>query len=270
MQMVLASRITRTRAIDRIARYGILTRALLHGVVALLALEVAWGSRAASADKEGALETIAGQPFGRALLVAVACGCAAYAAWRFVRAAAPSRDKGAKAWARRAGYVARGLLYASIALSTARLVAGTGGEDRFDEVDATARLMHLPLGRVLVALVGAGFLASAAWSLWRALSGQHREHLALSRMTARERRTATTAAVVGLFARAVVRVLVAAFLLLAAVRHDPRETVGLDGALRAVGAAPWGQVLLTILALGLLGYAVFGVVEAKFRRVAAS
>jgi hypothetical protein len=269
--MALASRIAHTTALDRIARYGLLTRAVLHAVIALLALQVAWGTRATTADKAGALETIAAQPFGRALLLAVAFGCAAYAVWRFVRAAVPSQAGGrAQAWVRRGGYVARGLLYGSIAFTTARLLAGTGGEDRFDEVDATARLMHLPLGRVLVALVGVGVVAAAVWSFRRAFTGEYREHLDLSRMDARQRRGATTAAVAGLVARGVVRALVGGFLLLAALRHDPRETVGLDGALRVVGAAPWGRLLLTALALGLLGYAVFGVVEAKFRRVAAS
>jgi hypothetical protein len=275
MRMASRSRLVKPRTLERVARYGLLTRALLHGIVALLAIQVAWGRRGEPADKRGALETIAHQPFGRALLIAVALGCACYAAWRLLRAVSPlgaRRPKGERAIeiGRRAGYVLRGLLYASIALGAMRLVSGTGGDDRLDEVDSTARLMQLPLGRALVGAVGLGYLVAAVRSVWRGVRGEYREQLALGEMSVRERRAATTTAVAGLCARAVVWTLVGAFLVLAAVRVDPSETVGLDGALRTVGAAPWGRVLLTVLALGLLGYAAFGFIEARHRRVARS
>jgi hypothetical protein len=267
--MPSATTLSRTTTLDRVARIGLLTRALLHGVVAIIALQIAWGMGTAPADKRGALETIAVQPFGRTLLVAVAIGCACYAAWRLLRAAVPSRSKRrAVAWGKRAGYLLRGLLYAWVAYGTLRLLAGTGGEDRLDEVDATARLMSLPLGRVLVGAVGLGFLAAGVRTAWRGISGAYRKTLEMGQMSAREKKTVQVAAVLGLCARAVVWTLVAAFLLLAALRHDPTETVGLDGALRTVGAAPWGRGLLTLLALGLLAYAAYGVIEARHRRVA--
>jgi hypothetical protein len=266
-----AKRVAQKPWLQRLARFGLLTRALLHAVVAILALQVAWGAASKKADKRGALETIAEQPFGRVLLVAAVVGFAGYAAWRLVMAVAgPGGAPSAQTWAKRAGYGARALLYAGIAWSTARLVAGTGGDDRLDEVDATSKLLALPLGRVIVGLVGAAFVAATLWSVYRAVSGKYEEKLSLYEMGRGGRGFAHTVAWAGLFSRAVVWALVALFLLRAAFFHDASETVGLDGALRAVSSAPFGRALLTVLAIGLLGYSAFGLVEARYRRVGSS
>jgi hypothetical protein len=52
------------------------------------------------------------------------------------------------------------------------------------------------------------------------------------------------------------------------VRGDAREATGFDGALAAVARQPSGMALLGALAIGLLAYAAFSVVEARHQRVA--
>ena len=53
----------------------------------------------------------------------------------------------------------------------------------------------------------------------------------------------------------------------AAWEHDPKEAIGLDGALRKVIQASYGPVLLTIVAGGLLCYALFCLAESRYRRI---
>ena len=72
---------------------------------------------------------------------------------------------------------------------------------------------------------------------------------------------------VGLLARFVVFSLIGAFLVRAAYEYDPQEAIGLDGALRKIVQASYGPVLLGIVAVGLLCYAFFCFVEARYRRV---
>ncbi|MGZ6575979.1 MAG: DUF1206 domain-containing protein, partial [Solirubrobacteraceae bacterium] len=52
----------------------------------MLALKLAVGAGGKSTNQRGALETIAHQPFGKALLVVMVAGLAGYATWRLVRA----------------------------------------------------------------------------------------------------------------------------------------------------------------------------------------
>jgi hypothetical protein len=57
------------------------------------------------------------------------------------------------------------------------------------------------------------------------------------------------------------------FLLQAALRSDPGEARGLDGALRALQQQSYGPWLLGLVALGLIGYGIYQLVEARYRRI---
>ncbi|MGA9635110.1 MAG: DUF1206 domain-containing protein, partial [Solirubrobacterales bacterium] len=61
--------------------------------------------------------------------------------------------------------------------------------------------------------------------------------------------------------------LVAAFVIKAAVEHDPSEAIGLDGALEKLAAQDAGPLLLAIVAAGLATYGLYLIIEARFRRV---
>ena len=54
--------------VERLGRAGLVAKGVLYGVVGILALKVAFGADEENADREGALRTIAAQPFGRGLL----------------------------------------------------------------------------------------------------------------------------------------------------------------------------------------------------------
>ena len=70
---------------ERLGRVGLAAKGVLYAVVGILAVKVALGGREQSPDKDGALTTIAQQPFGRGLLVLLALGLAGYALWRLAR-----------------------------------------------------------------------------------------------------------------------------------------------------------------------------------------
>jgi len=247
-----------------LARVGFLSRALTYTVIAVLAFRLAFGYDDGSVDKQGALEAMVGQPLGRVLIGALAAGFIGYALWRLGRAAFPTPDDRLKP-SRRLSHLGSGLLYVGIFVGVLRLLTGTSGDDRQEQVDLTAAVLALPLGRWLLALVGCGLFAAAAWSVRRALTQSFRRKLEVG-MPRNARRAAVATAVAGLFARAVVLLLIGAFLLKAAWEHDATQSVGLDGALRAVAAAPWGGALLCVLAVGVLARGAFSAIEARYRK----
>ncbi|WP_336866248.1 DUF1206 domain-containing protein [Peribacillus frigoritolerans] len=57
------------------------------------------------------------------------------------------------------------------------------------------------------------------------------------------------------------------FLLKIAIKADPDETKGLDGALADVATQPFGPVMLTIVSLGLIAYGVYMFAEARYKRL---
>jgi hypothetical protein len=81
------------------------------------------------------------------------------------------------------------------------------------------------------------------------------------------RRWGERTGVVGLLARSVVFGLIGAFVIKAALEYDPKEAIGLDGALQKLAGEAYGTWLLGLTAAGLLAYAIFCFVEARYRRV---
>ena len=80
-------------------------------------------------------------------------------------------------------------------------------------------------------------------------------------------RAFTGLGVFGHLARMVVFTLIGYFLLRAAIDYDPDKAVGLDGALNKLVQASYGPILLGIVAAGLLGFAAYSVVDARYRKV---
>ena len=97
-----------------LARAGLVARGLVYLIIGVLALKLALGDGGKATNQQGALKTIADQPFGKTLLVLVAIGLAGYALWRLVRAAvghgAEQRDSGFDRVAALASGIAYGIL----------------------------------------------------------------------------------------------------------------------------------------------------------------
>ena len=72
---------------------------------------------------------------------------------------------------------------------------------------------------------------------------------------------------IGHVARAVVFGLVGVFLLKAAYDYKANEAIGLDGALGKLYNGAYGSWLLGAVALGLLAFSCFSLVEARYRRI---
>lgn len=53
----------------------------------------------------------------------------------------------------------------------------------------------------------------------------------------------------------------------AALSSDRQKAQGLDGALQAILAQPFGRFLLTAIALGFLAFGLFAILQARYRRM---
>jgi hypothetical protein len=256
-----------------LARLGFVARALVYGIIAAVALLVAFGKRSRPEDQQGALQTIAQQPFGRFLLAALAVGLAAFAFWCIAQAVLGKKLESNEDLNvfMRVGFAALGLLYVGFcALCTAIVVgahdasSGSGGKG---ETRATRIALEQPAGRYLVIAVGFGIVVAGLVLVYLALSGEFRKELKEGQMGRSERRWYTALGVVGYLARGVVFALVGFFIARAAWQYDPKEASGLDGALAKLARADYGLVLLACVAGGLLAYALFSLVEARYRKV---
>jgi hypothetical protein len=253
-----------------LARAGLVAKGVSFGIVAVLAIKLAVGHGGKATSREGALHELAGESFGKVVLALLVVGFAAYALWRFVEAwAAPGED--AKKWAKRAGSVSRGLIYAALAYSAAKLLAGAGGSGSQNERarETAETLFSWPAGTWLVGIAGAVVIGVGLWNLYRGLALKFEDRWRTGEMGATERRWAGRVGAVGHVARAVVFGLIGVFVVKAALEYDPKEAIGLDGALQKLASAEYGPYLLGLTAAGLLAYGLYCLVDARYRDVSA-
>lgn len=258
--------------LERLARAGLAARGLLYVVVAVLALNVAAGHDETRADKQGALQAVVRQPFGRVLVLLLAVGFAGYAVWRFVEAAVGPSDEPdeRKATFKRIGYAARSALYVFFFVSAVKVFiwANKAATSDTAEADWTQRVLDWPAGTWLVQGVGLGLIGAGLYIGWRGLTGKFRKRLKSFEMDRHERLGIRIVGTFGMVARMVVSIMMGVFLIFAARLHDPEQAVGIDGALKRLADRAYGPTLLVAVAFGLAAYGLYSFAEARFRRVA--
>lgn len=74
----------------------------------------------------------------------------------------------------------------------------------------------------------------------------------------------TISGVVGYIAKGIALVLVGLLFIIATIQARPKESTGLDGALKAVREQPYGVYLLTRIGAGLICYGLYRVTKARF------
>ena len=250
------------------ARIGMAARGVIFLIIGLLAIQVATTSGGDTTDQKGALANVSQKPFGEAILVALAIGLAAYSLFRIAQGVFDTDDKGddGKGWVQRATKVASGISYGVLFVSALSILMGSGGggSGSGSEKQTTAGVLGWPGGQAWVVLAAAVIAGVAVWNIYRGLSKKFmkRLHPPYSMRPAVE-----TIGRVGMCARGVVFGLIAAFLAKAAIEFDPKEAVGLDGALARLAGQPYGPVLLGTVAVGLVAFALYCFAEARYREV---
>jgi hypothetical protein len=245
----------------------------VYCVAAVITVQIAMG-RGGRADRQGALKSVADEPFGHALLVILAVGFAAYAVWRFAKAAAGAgegsgHERGGSGVLKRLADVGRGVIYVGLLYTTVRLLTtgATGGGSDEEAKTWSARLMGHEAGRWLVLLAGAVIAVVGVVLVVRAFAQEFEKHLDLAGMSRTARDWLPRLGTAGYAARGVVAGLIGAFIIQAALTFDPKKAVGVDGALKRLAGEPYGPFLLALVAVGLLAFGLFSFVEARWRKV---
>jgi uncharacterized protein DUF1206 len=260
-------RIARSDGFEWLARAGFAARGVIYGLIGILALELAFGNSGNDASQQGALQTIAAQPFGKVLLVLVAIGLAGYALWRLVHALIGHGPERSDSTFDRITALLSGLIYAGLCALAVEILLGSGGGGSHDAPKATAGVLGWPGGPWIVGAVGVALIGVGLYQGYRGVTKDFLEDSKTERMGPRIRSWIEWIGTFGHLSRMVVSGLVGVFLIKAAVEFDPNKAVGLDGALAKVEHASYGPFLLTLVAAGLIAFGVYSLSDARYRRL---
>ncbi|SIS79140.1 protein of unknown function [Roseivivax lentus] len=241
-----------------VMRLGYSARAATYAIVGALALSAAiWGGVAEGT--EGAIGELHRAPFGLVLIWIVALGLFCYAIWRFVAAALDLERRGddASGLFARGGLLVTGALHAFLGASALDLVPES------DEAGGswTQELLALPYGRWLLLALAVAVFGAGLYYVYKGWAETYKEHIRVTPLTEKLNPVLR----IGIVSEGVLIGVIGGLLALAALTYDADNAGSMGDALREIGAAPYGRILLGIAGLGLLAFAVENLVEARFR-----
>lgn len=258
-----AEEASNSRTFEIVARAGYAVSGLLHVLIGVIALQLAFG-RSGEADVSGAVASLASQPVGPLLLWACFGACAALALWQLGNAILGERTS-SKKLTKRLSAAGQAIVFAGLAATIVSFVMGQGKNSRESSSDFTLTLMSAPFGVFLLVAIGAGIAITGIVFAVRGFRQTFKRDISLSSEQA-VRKFQVGVGVVGYIAKGIALFLVGLLVVIAAMRAQPEQSTGLDGSLKALREQPYGPYLLAAVAVGLIAYGLFLMVKAKSLR----
>jgi hypothetical protein len=268
-----AKRAAANPGLELLERLGYIVRGVLYIVMGILALRIALAKPDGQAvGLTGSVVVLVQNQFGRLLLFVIIAGLAAYSIWGLVRAFFDPLYRGSdpSGYLERLGFITSSVSYATLVIFALKILAGTGSST----TDATRKMISSILDHpeggwvtVLIGLIALGlglgqFVESYRAAFKRDLKGAEMNDMVRNFVIALGR--------FGMFARGVIFVIVAWFILQAGLRHDPNKVQGFDGAFLYLLTKPFGHVVLGVVALGIVALGLHSLACARWVRLLGS
>ena len=262
------AKVARSRGFEWLARAGFVARGVIYWIIGVFAIKLAVGVGGTTTNQQGAMKTIAHQPFGQVLLILVAIGLAGYSLWRLVHALLGHGPEDSDSGFERVAACGSGIVYAGLCAIAVEILVGSGSSSGSGSTHKeTAGVLGWPGGTWLVAVAGVVLIGVGLFQGYRGLTRAFLKDSKTEQMSAKVRTWIEWVGCFGHLARMTVFGLVGVFLIKAAIDYSANQAVGLDGALAKIAHASYGPVLLGIVAAGLIAFAVYSLSDARYRRI---
>lgn len=267
-----AEEIVRHPFTKKLAEFGFYTKGFLFIVIGVLAILVAIGDRSGRlADPTGAMTVVAQFTYGKILLIIFIVGAIGHGAWNILRGAADV-DNAGENWqgiAKRIIAISVGFFYWFLAWTAFDIILTTrvAIENGSVQKTVTGVILALPLGAVLVFLVGLSVIGAGVSECYRGITGKFQEDYRLRELQGGKRKIVTVLGALSFTARAVIFGVMGYFFIRAAIDSDPNAAMGIDGALRVLASSSYGKTILFVAATGVICHGVLSLYEARYRRI---
>ena len=255
------------------ARTGFIAKGTVYGITGILTFMAAFNMGGQKAGKLQVLEFLDKQSFGNALLVLMGLGLACYAVWRFIQSISDPENIGddTKAKAKRAGFFISGLLYLGLGVLAILRVFRAGGSGASGGSSGSSAqnssFLASETGLVLIGIAGAGIAIAGIFQFVKAYKNDYKKKFDLSSLSEQKRRESIEkTAKFGLSARGVILLIIGYFALQAAISSDPSEIKTTTEAFSFIQDSSYGAWLMGLVAAGLVAYAIYMFLMAKYRR----
>ncbi|MGR3491306.1 MAG: DUF1206 domain-containing protein [Shimia sp.] len=243
-------------------RAGYTGRAVTYTAVAGLSLWAIWAGGGAQGTS-ATFADLTGSTWGTITLIVIAIGMFCYMAWRIFDGIYDLENEGfdGKGKLARAGQITTGIIHGALGVAAISILIGSGGGSGGGIPQIVGAVLGWPGGRWIVAIIGLITMGAGGYYLKKAWSQSYRENLKANRFT----RNWNTVLRIGVAAQGVIVAIAGFLLVIAGLNGNPQEAGGMGRVFEFLGGQPFGNIIVVAICTGLLGFALFCLVNALYR-----
>ena len=258
--------------IKKIARAGFVAKGTVYAITGILTFMAAFNMGGQKTGKLQVLEFLDKQTFGNILLILMGIGLACYATWRFIQSVSDPENIGTdiKGKAKRAAFFISGLIYLGLAVLAVMRVINSGGSSGTGGGSGSSQnssFLASETGLILIGVVGGIIIIVGIFQFIKAYKNDYTKKFDLTSLSEEKRRKSIkNTAKFGLSSRGVMFLIIGYFALQAALSSDPSEIKSTTEAFSFIQESSYGAWLLGLVAAGLVAYAIYMFLMAKYRK----
>ncbi|MCC8926552.1 DUF1206 domain-containing protein [Rhodococcus sp. I2R] len=243
---------------EKAARGGHVVSGLVHLLIGYIAIRLAFGD-SGSADQSGALGTLAAQPGGRIALWVAVVAFAALALWRIIEAVIGKKtDQDAGSAMDRLKALALAGVYIAFTWTTFQFASGSGESSGQQNAGMSARLMENGFGKAALVLIGLIVIGVGGYHVYKGVSKNF-----LDDLEGHQSKSVERLGIAGYVAKGIALIGAGGLVVAAVFTSDPSKATGIDGAIKTLGAQPFGRFLLILAGVGIGLYGLYAFVLAR-------
>lgn len=251
--------------IEKVRKAGILTKGFVYVLIGVLALLSAFSLGGKVAGKNGVIDFLENQTFGKIIVILTGIGLLGYAIWRIFSALYDAKDEGSdkQGYAKRGAHFLSGLAYAGLGVST--LIQGFGGGSSGGDVKQTmtARLLSYEYGQFILYTIAVITLGICFYQFYKGYSKKFLEDIDVQGQV-ESKEILEKSGTIGFMARGLSFGVLAWLIFKAASENNPANVQGLEGIFGFLQEQQFGNVLMGLMAFGLVAYGVFQYFLARY------
>lgn len=253
-----------SRTLTTIARIGFAASGLMHLLMGYLAIRIAL-HHGGESDQSGAFAQMSKLPGGMLILWITVAGLTALALWLLLQAALGIGSSSKKRWVRSLVSLGKAVAYIALALTALSLALRHPTNSATSTRQASGNILALPGGQALLIALGILTAGIGGYFVYKGARKKFHDDIALP--AGSSGKAVDLLGMTGYMAKGIAIITLGALFVTAAIQLDPHDASGLDGALKALAALPFGEAILVLIGLGLSAYGLYSFARARLARL---